>query len=149
MRTVTRRIAKLEDRLWVGDAQQRSLLFVVAKAGWGLALDMATCAQILRECGFVPTGPIGLVNLCGIPDDLNAEELETFLREEGPGSFASQRPAFPQRPTRWPREPSPSQIYQLSLAWQKFPYREHFKAKAANRQQPLRHLISLAWALPA
>jgi hypothetical protein len=82
MRMVTKRIARLENRLWVGDAQQQSLLFVVARAGWGLALDMATCVQILRERGFLPVGPIGLVNLCGIPDGLNAEELEALLRKE-------------------------------------------------------------------
>ena len=82
MRAVTKRIATLEDRWWVGDAQQRSLLFVVARAGWGLALDMDTCVAILRESGFVPAGPIGLVNLCGIPDGLNAEELEAYLRKE-------------------------------------------------------------------
>jgi hypothetical protein len=85
MRTVNRRIAKLENRYWIADGKRRSLLFVVCKAGCGLALDMETCSQILSECGFLPTGPVGLVNLCGIPDDLNAEELETILREEGAG----------------------------------------------------------------
>ena len=48
-----------------------------------LALDQDRCIQILRECGFFPTGPIGLMNLGQIPDGLNAEELERFLRENG------------------------------------------------------------------
>jgi hypothetical protein len=51
----------------------------------GPALDMATCAQILRECGSLPMCPVSLVDFYGIPEDLSAEELETFLREEGAG----------------------------------------------------------------
>ena len=58
------------------------LLMVVTAAGKRLALDPDRCVQILRECG-LPTGPVGLVNLGQIPDGLNAEELETFLREDG------------------------------------------------------------------
>ena len=45
--------------------------------------DQETCIQILGECGFPPTGPIGVVNLCEIPNGLNAEETERFLRENG------------------------------------------------------------------
>lgn len=59
------------------------LLLVVTAAASELALDQDTCIQILRECGYLPTGPIGLVNLCEIPDDLNAEDLEKYLREHG------------------------------------------------------------------
>jgi len=50
-------------------------------AGWGLALDQDTCIHILGECGFLPTGPIGLANLSEIPDGLDAKETEKFLRE--------------------------------------------------------------------
>ena len=57
--------------------------WVMRKAGWGLALDQDRCIQILGECGFLPTGPVGLVNLGQIRDGLNAEELERFLREDG------------------------------------------------------------------
>jgi len=56
---------------------------VACKAGWGLALDQDTCIEILGECGFLPTAPIGVVNLLEIPDGLNAEELERLLREKG------------------------------------------------------------------
>jgi hypothetical protein len=83
MRTVTRRIGKLEDRFWIGDRKRQCILLIVCKAGWGLALDRDRCIEILRECGFLPTGPVGLVNLGQIPDGLNAEELERFLREDG------------------------------------------------------------------
>jgi hypothetical protein len=69
-------------------------LMVNRSVGWAnwdeelLALELQEiqdrCLQILRECGFLPTGPgFGLVNLCQIPDGLNADELERFLREDG------------------------------------------------------------------
>jgi hypothetical protein len=80
MRAVVRRIDRLEDQF--GSAMGKpGILLVVSSAGWGLALDEDRCIEILRECGSLPTGPIGLVNLCQIPDGLNAEETERFLRE--------------------------------------------------------------------
>ena len=82
MRTVARRIAKLEDRFLPGNGKPQ-LLLVVTAAGRGLALDQDRCIQILRECGFLPTGPVGLVNLGQIPSGLNAEETERFLRKDG------------------------------------------------------------------
>ena len=40
--------------------------------------------EILRECGYLPTGPgFGTVRLIEIPDGLNAPDLETYLREHG------------------------------------------------------------------
>ncbi len=62
MKTIDSRIRKLKDRFWIGNAK-RPLLLVVGKAGWGLALDQDRCIQILDECGSLPTGPVGLVNL--------------------------------------------------------------------------------------
>jgi hypothetical protein len=82
MRTVTRRIGKLEDRFWLGN-RKPPLLLVLTAAGRELALDQDRCVQILGECGFLPTGPVGIVNLSAIPNGLNAEELERFLREHG------------------------------------------------------------------
>ena len=35
----------------------------------------------------LPTGPIGLVNVCKIPDGLDEEQTERFLRESGPGMW--------------------------------------------------------------
>ena len=63
--------------------ETEQLLVVVTAADRGLALDQDKCIQILRECGSLPTGPVGVVNLGQIPRGLNAEELETFLREDG------------------------------------------------------------------
>jgi|HubBroStandDraft_4_1064222.scaffolds.fasta_scaffold447406_2 hypothetical protein len=59
------------------------ILLVVCKAGWGLALDMDTCVQILDEFGFLPAGQVGLVSLIGIPEGLDAGQTERFLRENG------------------------------------------------------------------
>jgi len=54
------------------------------QGGLGLALDEDRCIQILHESGFLPSGPgFGLVSFFQIPDGLNAEELERFLREDG------------------------------------------------------------------
>ena len=82
MRTVNRRIGKLEDTFRPANGKPL-LLLVVTAAEKRLALDQDRCVQILRECGFLPTGPIGIVNLAAIPHNLDAEELETFLREHG------------------------------------------------------------------
>ena len=82
MRTVIRRIGELEGTLRPGNGKP-PLLLIVTAAEKKLALDQDRCVQILRECGLLPTGPVGVVNLAAIPHGLNAEELETFLREHG------------------------------------------------------------------
>ena len=82
MRTIARRLQMLEKGFGLGP-ETKQLLLVVTAAGRGLALDQDRCIQILRECGFLPTGPVGVVNLCQIPDGLNAEELERYLRKDG------------------------------------------------------------------
>jgi hypothetical protein len=80
MKIIDRRLRKLEDRHGPADGKP-GVLLVVCHAGWGLALDQDTRTHILREGGFLPTGPIGDVNLCEIADGLNAKETEKFLRE--------------------------------------------------------------------
>ena len=82
MRTIARRLQKLERGFGLGPETEQ-LLMVVTTAGRGLALDQDRCVEILRECGFLPTGPVGVVNLGDIPKGLNAEELERFLRKNG------------------------------------------------------------------
>jgi hypothetical protein len=75
-----RRLRKLEN--WHGPADGKpGVLLWLCHAGWGLALDQDMCIHILGECGFLPTGPIGLANLSEIPDGLDAKEAEKFLRE--------------------------------------------------------------------
>ena len=82
MKAISKRICKLESQFGLGPETEQ-LLMVVTQAGRGLALDQDTCLRILGECGFLPTGPVGVVNLGDIPDGLNAEELERFLRKNG------------------------------------------------------------------
>jgi hypothetical protein len=82
VRTLVRRLQKLERGFGLGPETEQ-LLMVVTAAGKRLALDPDRCIQILRECGLPPTGPVGVVNLGQIPDGLNAEELERFLRKNG------------------------------------------------------------------
>jgi hypothetical protein len=61
MNALTRRVRRLEHHLRPLEGKLQRL-WVVCRAGWGLALDQDACLQILRECGFLPTGPLGLVN---------------------------------------------------------------------------------------
>jgi hypothetical protein len=82
MKTVDRRLCKLEDQFGTGGRKPR-LLLVACKAEWGLALDMDACIQILDECGFLPTVPVGLVTFISIPEGLNAEQTARFLMGNG------------------------------------------------------------------
>jgi hypothetical protein len=89
-KTVTRGIARLEDQFGTADGKPL-LLLVVSNAGWGPARDRDACIQIPGECGFMPAGSLGPVNLSEIPDGLNAEETEKFLRENVAKIFGSRR----------------------------------------------------------
>jgi len=82
VRTISRRLQRLEEGFGLGPENEQ-LLMVVTAAGKRLALDPDRCIEILRESGFLPTGPVGVVNLGDIPEGLNAEELERFLRKDG------------------------------------------------------------------
>ncbi|HTW57284.1 MAG TPA: hypothetical protein VMD99_04035 [Terriglobales bacterium] len=76
------RLGKLENQLGVGP-ESKQILYFIRRSGVRLALDRDTCIQIPREGEFLPTGPIGFVNFLDIPEGLNAQELERFLREQG------------------------------------------------------------------
>jgi hypothetical protein len=80
--TIGKRITKLEDQFGTSD-RKRQILLVVYRASLSLALDQDTCVQILRQGGFLPKGPIGVVNLRDVPQGLSADELRVFLRENG------------------------------------------------------------------
>ena len=81
MKAIDSRIRRLQDRFCPENGQQR--LWFTSAAGCELALDLDRCAEILDECGFLPKGRFCVVNLCGVPDGLNAKELEKFLRKNG------------------------------------------------------------------
>jgi len=80
MKTILKRVGRLEDRFGSANGKPQ-VLFIIHSAGWGLALDGDTCLQILRDTRSLSTGPTGLVNLCEVPDGLNADETQRFLRE--------------------------------------------------------------------
>ena len=80
MKTVLSRIAKLEDRLGTAAGKQQ-LLFVVCHAGMQQALAQDKYIEILRESGFLPTGPVGLLSFRKVPGGLNAEETERYLHD--------------------------------------------------------------------
>jgi hypothetical protein len=98
MRAITRRLRRLEDRsvplamLNAGAvtrhkplSQDRSIQ-VYNRADRKLALDEETCVRILRQHGFVPQtepGEIAWVQLSSIPEGLNAQELEEYLKKHG------------------------------------------------------------------
>jgi hypothetical protein len=79
MRTVTKRIATLENRFGISDG----ILVVVCRSGCNLDHDW--CVGFLRECGFLPTsdGGVHSVILGKVPYGLSKEELKRYLRENG------------------------------------------------------------------
>ena len=82
LKEAARRIRRLERQFGVADETQRILL-IVSEADWERALDPDRCVAVLRECGFLPTAPLGLLNLRHVPKGLDAEQTERFLRESG------------------------------------------------------------------
>ena len=64
-------------------AESEESFMVLMSAAQDLALEPDACIEILRECGRLPKGPGGVVDLSKIPDGLNAAETERFLREHG------------------------------------------------------------------
>jgi hypothetical protein len=81
MNAINRRIRRLQLRLCPDKGEQR--LWVLTGPGYGVALDQDRCIQILAECGFLPKTRFGVLSFCGIPDGLNAKELENYLRING------------------------------------------------------------------
>jgi hypothetical protein len=82
MTTVTKRIARLENRAGIGEGQ-RSYLVIMCNAG--SELDHGKCIGILRRFGFLPESHSGVrvADFGNVPDDLNADELERLLRQKG------------------------------------------------------------------
>ena len=70
--------------LTVSPCAEPGWLLVMSCVWRELALDQDRCIKILRECGHLPTGPgFGIVSFCEIPEGLNAQELERYLRKDG------------------------------------------------------------------
>jgi len=81
MKTIARRLGKLEERF--GVSKKDRFLLIVTVSGQHLALDSDRCIEILNESGFIPPSGVTLAHLCDIPKGLNASETESFLRREG------------------------------------------------------------------
>ena len=82
MRSILSRIEKLESG-WSQAAEAGIHLFV-QRAGMELALDTGRCAEILRECGFLRSGPfLSVIRLLDVPRGLDGYGLEVYLRGHG------------------------------------------------------------------
>lgn len=93
MRTVKRRISRLEGRFAPPQDKEPSLIAVVNRVDRELALDNDACIQILREGGFLRGPSVRIVKLDHVPSGLNAGDLEKFLREDGlPGHVNWRKP---------------------------------------------------------
>jgi hypothetical protein len=82
MNAIRKRLCKIENQLGVGSGIEHKL-WVIIMAGQELAIDTDSCIEILRECDFLPSARFGVVNLGVIPEGLNANDTERFLRERG------------------------------------------------------------------
>jgi len=82
MKAIDSRIRRLEGLLFADNGQPQRI-WVTIHPGCELALNLDRCVDILREGGFLPSSRFGVLDFCGIPQGLNAKELETFLRKNG------------------------------------------------------------------
>jgi hypothetical protein len=80
MKIIDNRLRKLEDRFGTGDGKPRILL-VVCHAGSQHDSDWQI--DILEKHGLLPTEPVGLVCLAGMPRGLKEWQAESYLRENG------------------------------------------------------------------
>src|SRR5215467_1903886 len=79
MRSILRRIEKLENG-WSQAAEGGIHLFV-QRAGMERALEKGRCAKILRQSGFLRSGPfLSVIRLLDVPPGLSASALEAYLR---------------------------------------------------------------------
>ena len=117
MKAIDSRIRRLQGRLCPDKGEQR--LWVTTLPFRQFALDLDRCVEILGECGFLPTGRFGIVSLCGIPDGLNAKELENYLRTNGtqaPRFGADQQNSVPGEASLL-CDSTPSNQAQISAGW--------------------------------
>ena len=82
MKAIDSRIRRLQHRLCPDDGQPQGI-WVAIIYGQQFALDRDRCIEILREGGFLPRTRFVVLHFCGIPDGLNAKELEQYLRTNG------------------------------------------------------------------
>jgi hypothetical protein len=80
-----RRLDSLEEQFgWANGKPKTGLQIVCTRADIGLALDADTCVKLLEAYGFLPTGnAVTVIRLMDLPNHLNVEQTETYLREHG------------------------------------------------------------------
>jgi hypothetical protein len=82
MRSIRHRIEKLESG-W-SQASEGGIHLFVKQARMEFALDAGRCEEILRQSGFLRSGPsLSVIRLLDIPWGLNAHGLEVYLRAHG------------------------------------------------------------------
>jgi hypothetical protein len=65
---------------------EKQLLVIVRTPSRRIALEPDTCVQILRDSGYIPTGPCAVVSLNKVPEELfvaGKAATEQWLRENG------------------------------------------------------------------
>jgi hypothetical protein len=82
MKTINRRIGKLQNQFGITKNYQRMVLLVTDEGG-RRGLEDENCIRILDEGGFLAQGGFVLVDLMIIPIGLNAEDTERFARDNG------------------------------------------------------------------
>ena len=104
MKAIDSRIRRLQHQL-CPDQGYEQRIWVSVIYGQEFAFDTDRCVEILRECGFLPKTRFLVVSLTGIPDGLNAKELEVYLRTNGAqicGANRDQQRNVPDAAS-WPR----------------------------------------------
>ena len=82
MKAIDSRLRRLQRQL-CPDVGQEQRIWVLTRPSYGLALNLDRCVDILGECGLLPPSRFGWLNFLGVPQDLNAKELEQYLRKNG------------------------------------------------------------------
>lgn len=118
MKALNSRIRRLQQQL-CPDEDYEQRIWVPVIYGRELALDTNRCVDILRECGFLPKTRFLVVSLTGIPDGLNAKELEHYLRKDGAricGTDPDHQQSVPAAASR-PPNPALSVQTQIGADW--------------------------------
>jgi len=82
MKAIDSRIRRLQQQLCPDEGQPQRI-WVTVLAGQEFALDQDRCIEILRECGYLPSSRFVVLHFFGVPNGLNAKELEQYLRKNG------------------------------------------------------------------
>jgi hypothetical protein len=118
MKAIDSRIRRLQERLRPDEGQPQGI-WVAVIYGQQFALDRDRCVEILRDGGFLPATRFVVLHFFGIPDGLNAKELEEYLRRNGAqicGTGRDQQQSVPSGTSR-PGYSTWSSQAQISADW--------------------------------